>query len=287
MIIVKIKGGLGNQLFQYAVGFALARKHNTTLRTIDLTGKMGIARNYWLDHFNTSGKKINSFENFWYRAQNKVATKLGLAKYKYTYYLQHDEDTSIQEVVFKFGANTMLDGFYQNEIYFKDVADDLRNELTLKDPLSDYSKELLSKIQAASNPVFIHVRRGDYVQNETTNQVHGTCDAAYYNSAIAYIKQNIENPTFFIFSDEPEWAKENIQTGSENEVSFNDAAKTTEDITLMSNCKHAIIANSTFSWWGAWLIKDPEKIICAPKLWWASKTEADTDLVVPKDWKKF
>jgi len=287
MIVVKIKGGLGNQFFQYSVGYYLARKHNVPLRTIDLTANMGIARQYWLDNFNTSGRRINPVESFLYRAQNKIADKLNLENLKYTYYLQHDDDPTIQQQVFSFGPNTQLDGYYQNEAYLKEYEADLRKELTLKHELSDYSKGILEKIKAAENPVFIHVRRGDYVANNTTNQIHGTCDANYYKATIEYIKANVPNPTFFIFSDEPDWARENINTGSENIVSTNDEAHADEDQTLMNNCKHAIIANSTFSWWGAWLQSNPEKIICAPKLWWASKSEAETDFVVPKEWKKF
>lgn len=292
MIVVKIKGGLGNQLFQYAVGFALAKRTGTRLRLYDQTGNAGIARNFWLDHFKISGKKLSSLESFLYRTQNKLATKLStllpaLEKHKYFYYLQHDEDIAIQEAVFTFGRNTTLDGYYQNETYFQDYAHELREELTLKAPLSVYSDELLKKIQAAENPVFIHVRRGDYVEVSTTNQIHGTCSTDYYNRCIEHIKQSVAHPKFFIFSDDPDWAKTNIQTGQENEVSYNDASKTTEDITLMANCKHAIIANSTFSWWGAWLMPNPEKIVCAPRLWWASRTEADTDLIVPRTWTKF
>ncbi|MBT9150861.1 MAG: O-antigen biosynthesis glycosyltransferase WbnK [candidate division WS2 bacterium] len=132
----------------------------------------------------------------------------------------------------------------------------------------------------------LHIRRGDYVFNLHTNQFHGTCDLDYYFRCVEYLTTKVKNPHFFIFSDEPEWARNNLKLSYPTTlVDHNEADKNYEDLRLMSQCKYHIIANSTFSWWGAWLSQNPEKIVFAPKRWLKSDDYNPKDLM-PDKWIK-
>ena len=129
----------------------------------------------------------------------------------------------------------------------------------------------------------LHIRRGDYTK-PSTQSLHGLCNAEYYAKSIAYIAERVENPVFFIFSDDIDWAKENMKTGYEQYyIDFNDASQNHEDLRLMSNCKHHIVANSTFSWWGAWLDPNPIKIVTIPSIWFAGY-DYDTRDLYPDGW---
>jgi hypothetical protein len=136
--------------------------------------------------------------------------------------------------------------------------------------------------------VSVHIRRGDYVTNSHTNAVHGTCSLEYYENAINYISEKVKAPHFFVFSDDYKWALENFKNRSYPVTCIsNNADKNYEDLTLMYNCKHHIIANSSFSWWGAWLNPNEDKIVIGPKQWFKSKKQStDTKDVMPKEWVK-
>lgn len=130
----------------------------------------------------------------------------------------------------------------------------------------------------------IHVRRGDYINNPETFKLHGVCGLDYYHAAIEYITKRTNTPVFYIFSDDISWAEENIK--SKNQMIFvkeTPHGKDYFEMYLMSVCKHNIIANSSFSWWGAWLNKSPEKIVIAPKKW-MNETSIDTTDLVLKNW---
>lgn len=151
---------------------------------------------------------------------------------------------------------------------------------------SDVTNEQVAQNILSVNAVSLHVRRGDYVSNLTINQFHGTCSLEYYNQAIAQIAKKVETPHFFVFSDDPEWVKSNLKIDySITIVDHNNADKNYEDIRLMSLCKHHIIANSSFSWWGAWLCRNPNKIVIAPLKWFNDKSINTTDLI-PDGWIK-
>ena len=131
----------------------------------------------------------------------------------------------------------------------------------------------------------IHVRRGDYINDKKTSLVHNVCDLNYYERAIDVIKAQVNNPTFFVFSDDIEWAGENLPVNPNARYVSNLEGEDYEELILMSMCEHNIIANSTFSWWGAWLNQNPNKIVIAPKQWLVNKTSAELD-ILPKDWLK-
>ncbi|WP_158303673.1 alpha-1,2-fucosyltransferase [Methanosphaerula palustris] len=179
--------------------------------------------------------------------------------------------------------NVYLDGYWQTEKYFKDIEEILRREVTLKDEPDSINLEMAERIQACHS-VSLHVRRGDYVSNPTTQQFHGCCSIDYYNRAISLIEEKVDDPSFFIFSDDLPWAKENLDIpGEKTFVAHNGPEKEYCDLWLMSLCQHHIIANSSFSWWGAWLGQDAEKMVIAPRRWALSES-FDTSDIIPDSW---
>ena len=178
-----------------------------------------------------------------------------------------------------------LDGSWQSEKYFADIEVVIRQEFTVKTPPTGKNKELAEQI-ASCESVSLHIRRGDYVFNSHTNQILGTCDLDYYSRCVERLTQTVKNPHFFIFSDDHKWARNNLKLPYPMTlVNHNGADKNHEDLRLLSQCKHHIIANSTFSWWGAWLNQNPEKIVLAPKRWFKSDDYNPKDLI-PVKWTK-
>jgi len=185
---------------------------------------------------------------------------------------------------------TYFNGFWQTEKYFKDIEPIIRKELTLINPFSKKSEILLEKIKN-SNAVSVHVRR--YITSADKNypnvsDIFGTCSIDYYKKAMEYVSQHEKNPHFFIFSDNYGWAIKNFKSLPYSiTYAKNDDSKDYEDLMLMASCKHNIIANSSFSWWGAWLNSNKNKIVIAPNQWFNNvKASVDTKDVVPKSWIK-
>lgn len=279
MICVRLMGGLGNQMFQYACGKALAERRQTEL-LLDcsfLQVKDHVAdftvREYELDVFKISAKKIDSTElskfnpSFFYLGYYHLSKRIGFLPFiKVTYFLEQKQfkyDKTIETVANK----CLLIGHWQNERYFKKIESLILKDFTFKKPLDQNNSKMANRIEA-SNAISIHIRRGDFVNNPNTFKTHGLCSLEYYQKAIYYIKQKINNPVFFIFSDEIEWVKKNLTMQDDCEfISGNIDENSYIDMQLMSICKHNIIANSTFSWWGAWINKNPTKIVVAPKQW--------------------
>ncbi len=286
MLITKIQGGLGNQMFQYAFGRMLALRNHTDLK-LDIT----LFRNYefhlyTMDHLNiqtqvATDKEINHFR--WYRPRN---TRLGR---RILNPLFADSKKYVVEPAFTFvpammdvQAPCMVDGYWQSEKYFLEIEDIIRKEFTLREPLGAYAQDVASRILAAPNAVMLHVRRGDFAHHEHMKKVHGTVSPQYYQAAMDIIKEKVPEPTYFVFSDEPEWARENIKTGYPTEFIGQGPDKNFEDLELMRLCKHHILANSTFGWWGSWL-SDHYKtgITIAPKNW---NIKLDTRDLLPEHW---
>lgn len=296
MIIVKIEGGLGNQLFQYAFARGVSSRLKTEFRIdkspFDIYYKF---HKYALDNFNIKGalaKDSDFFGFIWFKRQHKLFTffynHLRFRKKLLPFYFR-EQTFHFDPSVFS-RDNTYFEGYWQTEKYFKDLEAELQDELTINKPMSEYSKEILEKIKG-STAVSIHVRRGDYVTGSTVSNVphiYGTCSMDYYKNAIEYITKRVPAPHFFIFSDDYDWSVENFKSLNYPTICIhNGSDKNYEDLILMSNCKHNIIANSSFSWWGAWLNRNKEKIVIAPQKWFnAPKPGTNTDDVVPETWIK-
>jgi len=290
MIIVRLLGGLGNQLFHYALARRLSILHNVPLKLDISQFETCKPRKYSLSAFNI-------IEDF--ATQDDIARIKGkgfaIFKRLMDALLPYHKRSFICERSFGFDPNILkspknvyLAGCWQSERYFEDIEDIIRREFTVKikpDADNERAMELINSVNAVS----LHIRRTDYVSLSAANQRHGTCRLEYYRQAVEIIAQKVESPHFFIFSDDIPWAKENITLRYPTVfISHNSSTnKDFEDLRLMTQCHHHIIANSTFSWWGAWLNKRHGKIVIVPKKWfkkWYTDESVDTKDLIPDGW---
>ena len=285
MIVAHIIGGLGNQMFQYAAARCIALRSNTDLQLNTDDFESYKVHKLCLHHFNFGFKKadkkiLSKFISEEKSLSTRIIRKLGL-KPKYNIYRESTFRVDKNLLGF-FKNNLYLEGYFQSEQYFLDHKDLIIKEFTIATPPSALNALMIEKILNC-NAVSLHVRRGDYVTNPDANVVHGTCNQEYYEKSVKFFAQKITQPVFFVFSDDIPWAKENINTGYPTHfVDLNDAETNYEDLRLMSYCKHNIIANSSFSWWGAWLNQNPDKIVIAPQKWF--NTNTDTSDLIPQSW---
>ncbi|MFC1843883.1 alpha-1,2-fucosyltransferase [Thermodesulfobacteriota bacterium] len=281
MIITRLEGGLGNQLFQYAIGRHLSIKNNTGL-ILDTSNYLidKNNRHYELYRYNIKAKTANIITCMFVRFGKYIIPKITQNIRLPIQYIKEQNNYFNTEILSE-ESNIILDGYWQSEEYFKNIRDIILDDLTLLSGPDKENKKMLKRINN-SNSVCLHVRRDDLVSNPTLQQFHGNLTPEYYKKAIGTICDQTIDPDFFIFSDEPEWCKRNIITNRPHTyVDINGPDKAPEDLLLMSACKHFIIANSSFSWWGAWLSGYKEKIIIAPKRWYKNCDEGDT---VPNRW---
>jgi hypothetical protein len=280
MIVVKLSGGLGNQLFQYAAGRRLAEIHDSPLY-LDLQWfDENTNRSYKLDHFKIHASVIDqkrlkilldsSTKYRFYRWLEKIPSLIQFREPYFHY------DPSFEQLP----DNIYLEGYWQSEHYFKNIADSIQHELTITTPLQGKNLDLANRI-INSNAVSVHIRRGDYAQNLETAVVHGACSLEYYQLAIDRLSDLVSPLHFFIFSDEPDWVLEHFHLlGQKTIVDNNDANHDYEDLRLMSLCKHHIIANSSFSWWAAWLCNYFGKIVFMPQRWFRDTSHKVKDIYV-------
>jgi hypothetical protein len=293
MVVVELIGGLGNQLFQYAAGRQLAHLRKTELKLNNAAFETYTLHNYSLQHYTidagiATAQEVQQLENtktLFLRGCAKIFKKLGINRPIGKTY--REKSLAYDPYFEKLPSTILLYGFWQSPKYFEAIRSILLEELAVNVPLADVNLEIAEKIKAC-NAVSLHIRRGDYVSNAGTLSVHGICDLDYYKRCIAIITKEVENPHFFIFSDDPEWTRENLKLDQPATfVTNNDANTNFEDLRLMSLCKHNIIANSSFSWWGAWLNQNPEKIVLAPKIWFANEAlNAQTTDLIPSNWRR-
>jgi hypothetical protein len=293
MIVVKLKGGLGNQMFQYAAGRRLAETCNTELKLdLDFLKNSQIKekvtlRQYELSIFNivekvASRAEVQKLDNI----KNKVLRK---------YFPSFKTNPYVKEKYFQFDpailnlkGSQYLDGHWMSEKYFKDVEPVIRSEFTFKRPVLSEAESLQAAI-LSSNSICMQIRRGDYITNSDIARVHGVASLMYFEKAIAYLTKEILNPVFFIFSDDSDWCIENFKHLDnacfvEKELGHT-KADNSDYLQLMSQCKYFIISNSTFGWWGAWLSTYRNKIVIAPKNWFNINTITTTD-IYPSAWMK-
>jgi len=284
MIIVKLHGGLGNQLFQYSLGRNLAIKNKTQLKLDLRTFETYKLHKFSLKFFNISAEIAFSSEIRKYKRYNHTI------KDKIFNYFNRNPEKITKELNFNFipeilnsPDNTYLEGYWQSEKYFRDSATVIKDEITLKPEFSQQGEDVLGLIKT-TNSISLHIRRADYITNEKTFMVHGACSTEYYQNAVEKL-QTVDDKNLFIFSDDILWAKENIRLPFPSYFVDHGADKNYLDLYLMSQCRHNIIANSSFSWWGAWLNNNPDKIVIAPKNWFNDQTRDDRDLL-PQTWIK-
>lgn len=290
MVVSNILGGIGNQMFQYAAGRALASKLRVPLM-LDVSGFQGyqLHNGFELSNvFEDTTPLANKSDLFalmgW---QSNIIIRKILLRPQFSALRNR---RFIVEPHFhywpdfeKISASAYLTGYWQSERYFKSIESTIRNDFTFKLPMSAENKKIADKISQC-NAISLHIRRGDYIKNATTLAIHGVCSLDYYYAAIKYIDEKVMQPTFFIFSDDMSWVKNNFLLNHPCEyININHGTESYNDMRLMSLCAHNIIANSSFSWWGAWLNKSKSKIVIYPKKWFQDATKNTKDLH-PENW---
>ena len=289
MIIVRLKGGMGNQMFQYAFARRLAHKHGAELKfdngffgDIEPGNPDHVVRNYDLDIFNVAGTQASKDEvshlarrtdiDLLERILNKVlGPKASHIREPHFHF---------SEAAYNAPDDVYLDGYWQSEKYFADAEDLIRSDFTFKEDLEPEAKEVLGEIGNCES-VCVNVRRGDFV----TNPFHGALGTEYYRHGEELIAQRTASPTFFVFSDDVEWCEENLKFDAPTVfVSHKYAGRKFQDyIRLMAACKHFMVPNSSFAWWAIWFNHNEERTVVAPKNWFSDPTW-DTKDLIPQNW---
>ncbi len=282
MILMKIHGGLGNQMFQYALGRSLSLTHNIPLKvdTSYLQASNQSGRKLQLDNFNVTlteatSQEIQSYISPIQKILDRIrpeSVKKKIVEHSNTF------DPSILK-----RCDGYFDGYWNCEKYFLSHADNLRKEFTLKNSLGSQSAVFAEQIRSETNAISLHIRRGDYVSIQKIANTLGALPLSYYESAIHILLEKNPNAHFFIFSDDIGWAKENLPHNIQTTFVSGPGVLDHEELILMNLCKHNIIANSTFGWWGAWLNTNPEKMVFAPKKWHAKEALNNSD-ILPSSW---
>ena len=292
MVIVQITGGLGNQLFQYAAAKALSLHHKVPL-LLEISSfhreelpDLEVPRNFELFHFNGINEKIVPPEEVNTLIDVKkggLLPKMIIPAYKKSIYTE--PYYHFDKNFFKSRKKVYLKGGWQSEKYFKPFEKEIRNNLLLKDELTQRVVEKANAFKLG-NSVAVHVRRGDYLRKKIIYEWHGVMDKDYYAKGFEALYAKTNDLKVYYFTDDPDWVSKNLLPLHNGEIVSGNIAQTHyEDLFLMSHCRHNIIANSSFSWWGAWLNSYPGKIVIAPKKWF-DKGFKDTQDVIPQEWIK-
>jgi len=280
MIVVNLKGGLGNQLFQYSLGYSLSKIHckelvfNTTSYKDEQNG-----RTLDISNLNINLNIVDNISNRnRFRFEHPLLNQLtSILSFKFDYHFESTVN-SFNPKILRYN-NGYFDGYWQSEEYFKDFYNDLRKMFAPKIIRDSVNSQLNTIV--GETYVSLHIRRTDYL-NEKNANLYATCSLDYYKKAINIMKNNVKNFKVIVFSDDYEWVKNQLDIG----LSFETASRSNsavEDLFLMSNCSHNIIANSSFSWWAAWLNGNLEKLIIAPKLYYQKKSMRKIN-IFPNDW---
>ncbi len=272
MIIVEFNGGLGNQMFQYALYLQLKECGRSV--KIDKSSRYGTgaSRPFCLEVFDIEKDYAVQEELSQYKDEktgyvNQVRRKI-FGK-KETIFREVDEKYLGEVLEQKEGIIT---GFWQSEEYFKGVKEQVRMLYNKERVLDPANREILRRIKF-SNSISMHIRRGDYTWSDVSAIFGGICTADYYKKAMSYFRSEYTDSKFYIFTNDPEWARQNYTEEDCCIVDSNHEEQGYLDLYLMSFCKHHIIANSSFSWWGAWLGRNKEKQVIAPQRWTNSKED--------------
>lgn len=284
MVIIELSGGLGNQMFQFALYEkfkSLGKKavldtsffrSDQKLRRLEL-GLFGLAYKEITDEEAAVIRGFGYHDSVWDRIRYKLMPS------KYIVY--RDKIDAFQPDIFQMD-NVYLSGYWQNEKYFDDIKYTIQKCFTFPEVCGDENRKILENIRK-TNSVGIHVRRGDYLSGRNKSVYGGICTERYYQNARSFLEERIEMPVYYLFTDDPEWARINLYTTETVIVENNKEKNAWIDMYLMSQCKHNIVANSSFSWWGAWLNRNMGKVVIAPSRWFGNHTTTD---IICKDWNR-
>ncbi len=295
-ILSRIWGGLGNQMFQYALAKNLSILNGNIPIKLDLTYFANYYRPFELNKLNIKAE-IATKDDIFNLDNGSINKKLGRLIEKIPYIRVKDfirrpfskvyteRNFRFEPEVLNIRSTVYLKGYWNSYKYFENIRKELLEDFSFKYLMNEDNQRIAELIANSENSVSLHVRRGDYLTIKGAREMFcSPYDDGYYDRAISFIEGKIDNPEFFLFSDEPDWVKENLKIKHKTTVvDINKEDNSYWDMKLMSLCKHNIIANSTFSWWAAWLNQNPNKIVIAPKAWSKDKTFSHEDLI-PKDW---
>lgn len=277
-----LDGGLGNQMFQYAAGRATSARLGAPL-TLDLRRlKKAGARDYALNVFAlkqgvkllTEGEPPEAPR----RRYRLLRRLLGMRDY------YQEQGFPYDAAILGVSAPVTLDGYFQNDRYFADIADAIRCEFTPRAELKDEIEALAARLLPADTSVSLHVRRGDYV-NPATMKVHGLIEPEYYARALRLLEGRIGGkPVVCVFTDDPAWARSHLELPANARFVSEHTHSAVQDLVLMSRCTHHITANSSFSWWGAWLNPNQGKVVVTPREWFRPEIGIDTRDLRPSGW---
>lgn len=290
MIVTSITSGLGNQMFQYAAGHALARRLGVQLGLDVSFYKTNRYRPLELCRFTLSGRLLSTATQLQLevdlrkgsrhplrRAARQVTRCLPLRHFTCC----SDVGQAIADSYWQAGDFTALCGYWQNEAYFKDAADELRREFTFRHSPSVDNQSLLNRIRALPAAVCVHVRRGDYL---TGKEVLSAAGVEYYVAALRHLGERVPEAHCFVFSDDPDWVRQHLPVAASSTfVTHNNGHNDPEDLRLMMACRHFVIANSTFSWWAPWLSTYEDSVVVAPAKWFSVSHPVES-VIVPDRW---
>jgi len=283
MIIIKIIGGLGNQMFQYSFYRSLQSKGINVYADLSDFEDYPLHNGYELERiFKLTVRTPSKFILNLFKPNQ---TKWIFRKLKRV--LDLKKTYRVEEMEFRFDPSFLSDtnkyyfGYWQNEGYFRDIADQIKQDFIFPKIVDIENETILQKITNTQS-VSIHVRRGDYLKDPLLGNV---CNLDYYEEAILNINSKTKDAQFFVFSDDVAWCRQNLKLENVSYIDLNKGKNSYIDMQLMSNCKHNIIANSSFSWWGAWLNNNTNKVVIAPGKWVNNLASDDID-ICPKNWIK-
>lgn len=283
MVTARLQGGLGNQMFQYAAATAVARHHGTRVR-LD-AAYIGLEPTE--RHFAMGGQRIEAKLAGRRAVSQRVLDDPLLEERRIRRRFRGqpvwEKDHSWNDALDTAPANAYLIGYWQSERYITGIADLLRAHFQPR-RLSGEARVMAERIGDAANTVAVHVRRGDYVKDAGVHDRHRPCGQDYYQRAIEQVAEQVPGARYFVFSDDPEWCDLHLSPPGETVVVSGSTAAH-EDIHLMTLCRHNVIANSSFSWWGAWLGERPDSVVVAPAHWFGNM-QRDTSDQVPPRWRR-
>lgn len=275
MNIITITGGLGNQMFQYAVGQLMSCHGIRVTYDVSRMGHGCTLRRFELDQFRVHGRWLDARAVATVWRHRHWLSRLRLSK-ELVWKEEFPENVFDANLIRLNGVQ--LHGYFQCEQYCRPIRSQLLREFVLRDSPSGAFQDLKRRIELGQS-VSVHVRRGDYVGLQDS---YGLCPPSYYDEAFSCICTRVDRPEFFVFSDDLAWARDNLKVpGPVTFVDLSEYGRPALDMMLMRRCRHNIIANSTFSWWGAWLNENPEKLVIAPRMWFSDGRQTD---IVPPEW---
>jgi hypothetical protein len=279
-VISRLHGGLGNQLFQYAAGRAVALRTGAELLLDTRQFTQTNPFQYDLEHFAIEARVATEAELP--PAKDRLIAYTWWRKFGRSPRFVREQQLGYNKQIATIGPDCYLHGYFQSQRYFADIAPTLWNDLSFKKPISGDNARMAERIQSGPS-VAMHIRRGDYVTNTKAQATHGAPEPGYYERALQEVRSRSgQDPVVYLFSNDPDWVRANIKLDAELvPVTINDGKTAHEDLRLMSLCDHNIIANSTFSWWGAWLNPSHDKIVAAPAQWFASPKLSNPDITPP------